>query len=50
VLEKPIVCPLNLCEGGATAMPAQTLPKTDCRLEKVINPQTGRIEMQRVCK
>ena len=49
VLEKPPVCPASFCVGSAPAAPA--MPKTgDCKLEKVINPQTGRVDMQRVCK
>lgn len=47
VLEKPPVCPASFCAGASTT-PA--MPKADCKLEKVINPQTGRVDMQRVCK
>lgn len=50
VLENPPVCPASTCLGNA-ALPAPAMPGSgNCKLEKAINPDTGRIEMRRVCK
>lgn len=50
VLEKGPACPVSVCAAAnANAPPAPPMSK-DCKVGKVLNPQTGQLEVQKVCK
>jgi len=42
------VCPASVCSADVRAAPP--MPRTNCQLVQVINPETQRVERKRVCK
>ena len=51
VLENPPVCPASVCSAGEAAVKSPPITRADnCQIVQVVNPQTGQVERQKVCK
>ena len=49
VLEKPPVCPADICAGARVATPPMS-KREDCQIVQVVNPDTQRVERRMMCK